>query len=81
MECGGIDAALSVRETTNRTKFPGRNDNHEEHEVHEEGEWIEVIDRGCCATGTTTSGCLDRGRELVRTFPRILREHRVLRGL
>jgi hypothetical protein len=50
--------------------------NHGEHEVHEEREGIEVVDGVCSATGTTTSGCLDGGRELVRTFPGILREHR-----
>ena len=35
MECGGNDAAFDVRETTKTTKFPGRIENHEGHEVHE----------------------------------------------
>jgi hypothetical protein len=35
MECGGIDAALGVRETTKTTKFPGRIGNHKGHDGHE----------------------------------------------
>ena len=36
MECGGNDAALSVRDTTKVTKFPEKRGNHEGHEVHKD---------------------------------------------
>ena len=38
MECGGNDAAFSVRDNHETHEVSGRNDNHEGHDVHE-GFW------------------------------------------